>query len=217
METMYLDLWTDVVCPFCYLGLRQLSRAIADSAHPEAVVVRHHAFELDSRAPADYGQPLNEMLAKKYDMPVERAESLHRRLTAEAAELDMAWRLDQARPGNTFSAHRLIAWANTQGLGGAMAERLFAAYFCEGRAIGDEPTLLELAAQVGLDSPHEALTREEVAEAVREDERAATELGVSGVPALVVDGRFLVVGAQGVEGFAGALERAWRRRDVAPV
>jgi predicted DsbA family dithiol-disulfide isomerase len=215
MATMYVDLWTDVVCPFCYLGWRQLTEAVASFEHGDDVVVRHHAFELDANAPASYEHSLSEMVARKYGMPQAHADALHRRLEAEAAELDMVWRFDDARPGNTFDAHRVIARANAAGLGSEMTERLFRAYFCEGRLVSDRATLVELAEEAGLSGAAELLEGEDLVDAVRADEAAATELGLSGVPAALIDGRFMVVGAQGSSAYAEVLRRAWARRAVA--
>ncbi len=212
MTPMAIDLWSDVVCPFCYLGSRQLAAALETFEHADAVEVRLHAFELDPRAPRDPGEPLDELVAAKYEIPLERARELHRRLESQAASLGMTWSLSDARPANTFDAHRLIALASDQERGEAMSERLFRAYFSEGALVSDRGRLAELADEVGVAGARTLWSSDAYAEAVRADESLAQDLGISGVPAFLVDGRFMVLGAQGAEQITGVLRRAWSRR-----
>jgi len=207
-----IDIWSDVVCPFCYLGERQLARALEQFEHRDDVIIAHHAFELDPRAKLSCDRPLAELVARKYDMPVERAESLHHQLETEAAALGMTWSLSTAQPTNTFDAHRLIALATDQGRGAAAVERLFSAYFVEGLLVSDHDTLCTLASDVGVSGAAELLASDERSDEVRDDEEAAMELGISGVPSMVLDGKFMVSGAQGVETFLELLRRAWARR-----
>jgi predicted DsbA family dithiol-disulfide isomerase len=215
MSDFVVDVWSDVVCPFCYLGSRHLERALARFEHRDAVTVRHRAFELDPRTPTVVDRPLAELVAAKYGMPVERAEGLHRRLEGEAAALGMTWHFDRARVANTFDAHRLIALATSQGRGSAMADRLFQAYFSDGEVVSDHETLTRLGAEVGVVGCDELWGSDAFEAEVRADEDAALERGITGVPSLVIDGRFLVVGAQGDDAILSALERAWERRDHA--
>jgi predicted DsbA family dithiol-disulfide isomerase len=211
-ERFSIDIWSDVICPFCYLGSRQLALALETFEHRDDVEVRHHAFELDSHTPKDLATSLAQLVADKYAMPVEQAESLHVRLEAQAQELGMTWSLARARPTNTFDAHRLIALASTQGLGGEMSERLFAAYFSEGLLISDHECLCELANEVGVSDAPSLWATDAYSMDVRADERAAQELGVTGVPAILIDNKFLVLGAQGTDKIADVLRRAWERR-----
>lgn len=211
-ETFVIDVWSDVVCPFCYLGTSQLSTALDNFEHREVVVVRHRAFELDPGAPADYGLTLDELLAKKYGMPLERAESLNAKLEDNATALGMRWDMHRARPSNTFNAHRLIALAQRQGLGDAMSERLFRAYFSEGQLLSDTETLNRLGNEVGVVGVEELWSCEDFTSDVRSDEMHAHELGISGVPTLLMDEKFMVVGAQGSEQILDVLTRAWNRR-----
>ncbi len=210
-EPLIVDLWSDVVCPFCYLGSRQLDLALARFEHRDAVTVVHHAFELDPNATPS---PLNldELLADKYSMPLERSRELHARLSQQAAALGLTWALDRARPTNTFDAHRLIALGASQGLGAPMARRLHAAYFSEGLVVSDPSTLDQLASEVGVVGSASLWTGDQFADAVRADERVAHEIGISGVPAFVIDRAFLVSGAQGEDAILDALTRAWARR-----
>jgi predicted DsbA family dithiol-disulfide isomerase len=210
-----IDVWSDVVCPFCYLGKRQLALALDRFEHAEHAVIRFRAFELDPNSANSYEHSLAELVARKYSMPVERAADLHHRLVSEAAALGMTWDLENARPSNTFDAHRLIALAATQGRGTVTVERLFRAYFCEGRLVSDHDTLDELGRECGVSGVADMLAGDLGAEDVRADENAALELGISGVPAMLIDGRFMVSGAQPVDELAAILSRAWARRQVA--
>ena len=210
-ETFLVDVWSDVVCPFCYLGIRQLATALEEFDQGDDVVLRHRAFELDPRAPADYDLPLDELLAKKYNMPIERAHFLHEKLESDAAALGMAWSMKTAQPTNTFDAHRLIALSTTQALDGAMTERLFRAYFSEGQLLSDRDTLSELSEEVGVDGVDELWSGDDYADRVRDDEMQAQDLGITGVPTLLLDGKFMVVGAQGSEQTLDVLTRAWAR------
>ncbi len=208
---LLIDLWSDVVCPFCYLGSRQLDLALERFEHRDDVVVVLHAFELDPNAtPSTVG--LDELLATKYSMPLERSRALHDRLSQQAASMGLTWALDRARSTNTFDAHRLIALATTQGLGAEMARRLHAAYFSDGLLVSDSPTLDRLAAEVGVSGSSSLWSSDEFAEAVRADKLLAHELGITGVPAFVVDRSFLISGAQGVDAIVDVLVRAWSER-----
>lgn len=211
-ETFFVDVWSDVVCPFCYLGTRQLTNALDRFEHRDDVVLRHRAFELDPRAPKNTEQTLDELVATKYGMPIERARSINEKLESDAAALGMTWSMQHARPTNTFDAHRLIAHASTQDLGGAMSERLFRAYFSEGQHLGDADTLSSLADDVGVSDTEMLWQSDDFADEVRADEGQANELGITGVPTMLFDEKFMVVGAQGSEQILDVLTRAWARR-----
>lgn len=207
-----IDVWSDVVCPFCYLGSRQLALALEGFEHRELVHIRHHAFELDRNARTHKDKSLSELVAAKYSMPVERATALHERLSAQGAELGIALNFDRAIPTNTFDAHRLIALATSQGMGHEMSERLFRAYFTDGELISDHEQLLSYASDVGVVGAADMLATDAFTTEVREDEDTAEELGISGVPSLLLDEKFMVVGAQGAEQILDVLRRAWARR-----
>jgi predicted DsbA family dithiol-disulfide isomerase len=209
-----IDVWSDVVCPFCYLGKRQLALALERFEHADAVRVRFRAFELDPRARDTYDQTLDELVARKYGLAPERASALHARLEGEAAALGMRWDLSRARPSNTFDAHRLIALGADQGRGAATVERLFAAYFCEGERVSDHATLARIGAELDLEGVDELLGGDGYADEVRADEADALELGITGVPAMVLDRRFMVSGAQPVGDLVAILARAWARREA---
>ncbi len=209
---MTIDIWSDVVCPFCYLGSRQLSLALEAFEHRDEVDVILHAFELDPHSPASFDLPLDELVAKKYDLPVEKARELHHRLESQALDLGMTWSLASAKPTNTFDAHRLIALSTSKGLGEAMSRRLFKAYFSEGLFLSDRLQLDELAREVGVTDAPALWAGDDYSSEVRADEARAEELGITGVPAFLIDNKFMVLGAQGAEQIVDVLRRAWARR-----
>jgi predicted DsbA family dithiol-disulfide isomerase len=213
-ETFTIDIWSDIVCPFCYLGKRQLEMALEQFDPGVPVDVRLHAFELDTSAPADYNRPLAELLAKKYGVEVAEAERWHRRSESDAASLGMTWRMDLARTGNTFDAHRLNALAATHGLALAMNQRLMRGYFSDGMLPSDHDALLSCASEVGVEVPDDFFASDAFADAVRVDEAAATEYGISGVPTMIIDGRFILSGAQGVDTMLSTFQRAFARRSA---
>jgi protein disulfide-isomerase len=212
-EPFVVDVWSDVVCPFCYLGAHQLRQALDAFEHRAEVVVRQRAFELDPNAPPDYGFNVDELVAHKYAMPLERARSLNEKLESDAATLGMTWSMLDARPSNTFNAHRLVKLAASKDLAGAMVERLFLAYFSQGVLLSDVDALSVLAREVGVDHAEDLWRGEDYALDVREDEVLAQELGISGVPTILLDGKFMVVGAQGTAQMLDVLRRAWARRE----
>ena len=208
---MKVEIWSDVVCPWCAIGRARLGHALERFDHGDAVEVVWRSFELDPTAPPLREGGLVDHLARKYGMSLEQAEASQHRLTQLAAEEGLDFRFDRARPGNTFDAHRLLHLAAQHGRQHELKGRLLRAYFTEGEAIGEGATLARLATEVGLD-PDEVeavLAGDAFAEAVRADEREATELGVSGVPFFVVDRHYGVSGAQPTDLLVEVLEQAW--------
>jgi predicted DsbA family dithiol-disulfide isomerase len=213
-DVFFIDVWSDVVCPFCYLGHRQQNAALSQFTHADVVRVRYRAFELDPHAKLSYDHSLAELVARKYALDVDQAEKLHGRLESQAATLGMTWSLANAQPSNTFDAHRLLALAVSQGSGARAVERLFAAYFCEGQRVSDHATLRQLGDELGLCDVDAMLLSDEFVADVRGDEADAVELGISGVPSLLLDQRFMINGAVGTDEMLSVLERAWSRRAV---
>ena len=211
-----IDVWSDVVCPWCYLGKRRLERALADFEHRDAVEVRWRSFELDPNAPAvREGDPAGR-LARKYGISVEEARAGSERLTSLAAAEGLQYRLQEARSGNSFDAHRLLLLAEARGMQDQLKERLLAAYLCEGQAIGDTNVLRAQAVAVGL-NPAEVsavLESDSYAEDVRADEAEAAELEITGVPFFLVGGRFGIPGAQEVDTMLAVLRRAWLKLEA---
>jgi predicted DsbA family dithiol-disulfide isomerase len=210
-DLLTVDVWSDVVCPFCYLGTRQLAHAIDLFEHPVEVIP--HAFELDPHAPASSDESLDELLSKKYQMPVEQAQAAHRRLHAQGQQLGIDFSFATVRRANSFDAHRLIALAASQGHATAMATRLFHSYFSDGLLISDRETLNALADQVEVKGAPDLWTSNAFVEEVRRDEVDAHNLGINGVPAFLLDQRVMVSGAQGVEALADALRQTWATRE----
>jgi predicted DsbA family dithiol-disulfide isomerase len=208
---MKVEIWSDVVCPWCYIGKRRFETALAAFPQREQVQVIWRSYQLDPAAPRGSGESVSEMLARKYRISLARAAALHERVTAIAAQEGLTYHLERARYSNTFDAHRLIHLAADQGLQRAAVERLFRAYFTEGRAIDDHETLLQLAVEVGLeaDAVRAMLQSDAYADAVRSDEQRAEALGITGVPFFLFEENYGISGAQPVEILREALERAW--------
>ncbi len=207
---MKVEIWSDVVCPWCYIGKRRFEAALAQFEHADEVTVTWRSFELDPQAPAETARERAQRLADKYGVTLDRAREMEHNVTAVAAAEGLDYHLDIARSANTFDAHRLIHLAAEPDLGEAMKERLLRAYFTEGRLISDHGTLVELAGDVGLD-PAEAqamLESDRFADAVREDELTAQRFGFTGVPTFVVDRAIAVSGAQPPEVLLQLLEQA---------
>jgi predicted DsbA family dithiol-disulfide isomerase len=208
---MDVEIWSDVVCPWCYIGKRRFEEALAGFDHRDEVAVTYRSFQLDPSAPAtSEGDPVDR-LAAKYGMSRAQAEAAQARVTANAATVGLDFHLDKARSGNTFDAHRLIHYANSVGKQAAVKERLMAAYFVEGKPIGDRDVLLRLAVDEGLDKTavRAVLDSDAYASDVRHDELEARQLGINGVPFFVLDRAYGVSGAQGAETLRAALQEAW--------
>ncbi|MDB5059427.1 MAG: oxidoreductase [Chloroflexi bacterium] len=208
---MNVEIWSDVVCPWCYIGKRRFETALAKFAHREDVSVVWRSFELDPQAPRQFDGTLDDLLARKYRLPRAEAAAMNANVTSLAAAEGLTYHLEQARPSNTFDAHRLIHLAAHHGLQGEAKERLLRAYFTDGLAIGDADVLAELAAEIGLDKgeARDVLAGNAYADEVRADEGRAAAFGVRGVPFVVIDERVGVSGAQSSEVFLQALEQAW--------
>lgn len=212
---MKVEIFSDVVCPWCAVGKRRFETALERFEHAVGVDVVWRAYELDPHAPAIRDGDYVDRLAGKYGMTCAQAVAATERLTVTAAAEGLDFHFERARPGNTFDAHRLLhyVWEAGPGLQDALKERLFVAYFTEGAAIGEPETLLSLAADVGLDRRECAaiLAGDRYGDEVRADEREAVELGVTGVPFFVIDGAFGIPGAQDADTILSVLERAWAK------
>lgn len=207
---MQIEIWSDVICPWCYIGKRRFEQALAAFPERGQVEVIWRSFELDPGAPQQYSGTLIDLLAHKYGVSPEQAATMNARVTGIAQEAGLEYRLAQARPGNTFDAHRLLHYATAKGLGDRAAERVMQAYFSEGLPVGDRAALVKLAPEFGMNEAEaQALLQgDDYAKAVRADEERATALGITGVPFFAFDGKFGVSGAQPLEVFAQALREA---------
>jgi predicted DsbA family dithiol-disulfide isomerase len=208
---MQVEIWSDVVCPWCYIGKRRFESALARFAHRDQVQVTWRSFELDPNAPAIREGDNARRLADKYGMTREQALQANERMTRLALAEGLEYHLDTARSGNTFAAHRLLHLAQEHGRQDALKERFMRAYFTEGAPIGVSETLVGLAEEVGLpaEDVHRVLASDEFAEAVRAEETLAAEFGINGVPFFVFDRRFGVSGAQPADALVQVLDQAW--------
>jgi len=208
---MRIDIWSDVVCPWCYLGKRRLETALAEFPHADEVEVVYHSFQLDPAAPRVGTETTREMLQRKYHLTPAQAAEAQGRVDALAAEEGMHWRQAEALHINTGDAHRLLHLALEHGRQGELAEALLHAYFAEARNVADHAELRRLATEAGLpeERVEEVLAGREFEDAVEADVRRASAYGASGVPFYVVAGRYAISGAQATEVFRQVLERAW--------
>jgi predicted DsbA family dithiol-disulfide isomerase len=208
---MQIEIWSDVICPWCYIGKRRFEMALADFAHKESVEIIWRSFELDPKSPQQYAETLEEMLSRKYNVTPQEAAAMNARVTAVAKEIGLDYRLSDARPGNTFDAHRLLHFAASRNLGDRATERIMHAYFSESLAVGDRAALARLAPEFDI-AESEAmavLERDAYSSEVRADEARAAKFGITGVPFFVIDEKIGISGAQSVEVFADALRKAW--------
>jgi predicted DsbA family dithiol-disulfide isomerase len=213
---MQVELWADVICPWCGLGNHRLEAALEHFPHRDEVQVTHHSFQLDPAAPAGSSEPVRDLLRKKglddgqIDAMTRRVEGL-----ADSESLHPYHVLDN-QVGSTALAHELLAYAADQGKQAEAWDRLFTAYFAEARPIFSVEDLISLAGEIGLDpeDAREALLSRRYADRVADEGREAAELGATGVPFFVIDRRYGVAGAQPVDTLLAALQRAWDERLV---
>lgn len=211
---MQVEIWSDIACPWCYVGKRRFESALEEFAHRDELTVTWRSFELDSNAPAEHTESQPVLLARKYGKTVEQAQEMNARMSEAAAGEGLSFHLDQVKVGNTFDAHRLLHLAAQHGKREALGERLFAAYLSEGAALGQIDTLIGLAAEVGLDpdAARAVLESDQYADAVRGDEAEARTIGVTGVPFFVLNRKYGVSGAQSPDVLRAALQQAWDER-----
>lgn len=219
--SLHVEIWSDVVCPWCYIGKRRFEAALARFAHRAEVTLTWRSFELDPAAPpssATAGSYV-ERLAAKYRSTAAEAQQMIDTMTASAASEGLDFRFDLARPGNTFDAHRLLHLAVDHRLQDELKERLDRATFTEGSPSSDHTALRALAIEIGLPAGavDAVLGSDQYAEAVRADEAQAQSLGISGVPFFVLGGRYGVSGAQSQDVLLAALEQAWKEQPLTTI
>jgi predicted DsbA family dithiol-disulfide isomerase len=209
---MEVEIWADVVCPWCYLGKRHLEQALDSFDQRDKVQVVYRSFELDPAAPHGVTTPTVEVLAEKYRMSRDQARQAQRQMENRASADGLTFRMDGLRSGNTRDAHRLLHLAKASDRQGELMERLQRAYFTDQDSIFDHDTLTRLAVEAGLDADEVAdvLASERYSDHVDTDEAMARSLGATGVPLFVIDRRYGISGAQPAEMIVGVLERAWR-------
>jgi predicted DsbA family dithiol-disulfide isomerase len=211
-EAIKVDIWSDVQCPWCYIGKRKFEAGAAQFGGD--VDVEYHSFELSPDTPVDYeGSPID-YLSERKGMPIAQVKQMLARVTDIAAAVGLDYHYDQVRQTNTVRAHELIHYAKAKGRQLDMKERLLKAYFIEGRHVGRIADLADLATDIGLDHDDvvRALTENQYLADVKADVALAQEYGIQGVPFFVIDGRYGVSGAQEADAFAGVLEQVLSAR-----
>ena len=211
MKQLAIDIWSDIACPWCYVGKRRLEKALEQFPQRDSVVIHWHSFELDPAAPRRIEGDHAERLAKKYGMSVPQAQKRIDQLCEVALAEGLDFDFEHIHSGNTFDAHRVLHLAADHGLQGQMKERLLHAYFTENAAIGEPEVLVRLAAETGLDADEVSavLASDTYKNEVRADEQQAAKLGINGVPFFVLGGKYGVSGAQPAEVMLRALTQAY--------
>ena len=209
---MKIDIWSDVRCPFCYIGKRKFEQALAQFEHRDDVEIEWHSFELDPNAETVLGIDAYDYLADRYDRDREWSVETHDRVTGAAAEVGLIFNFDKAIMANSFDAHRLIQMTKTIGTAGEAEELLFKAHFTDGLNIADQGVLIEIGKQCGLSGLEVGmmLKSKDFTEEVRHDEKLAQEIRIKGVPFFVIDRKLAISGAQEPEVFLETMEKVER-------
>ena len=212
---MKVEIWSDINCPFCYMGKRNMEKALAQFPHRDKVEIVWRSFELDPYAEVDPEEDLYGKLASKYGRSRQWAEANSRNVTERAAAIGLTYNLDKAIPTNSLDAHRLIHFAAQYGLQDQAKERLLQAYFTEGKHVGKHEILEQLALEIGLDATEvrQMLTSDAFKEEVRKDEMEAQKLGIRGVPFFVINRKYGISGAKPSEVLLQALQQIWEEEN----
>lgn len=207
---MKIEVWSDYVCPFCYIGKKQLEIALDELGYGEAIEVSYKSYLLDPSTPVDTTSSVYEELSRKYQISLDEVKKMTANVTARAKEVGLEYNFDDMKSANTVKAHRLAKWAETEGKEQQFTERVLKAYFLEGEAIGQTDVLLTLAKEVGLsaEKAHQVIESDEYMEQVQQDIAVAQNLGVRGVPFFVIDNKYGISGAQPQEVFEQTIEKA---------
>jgi len=216
-EPIKIDIWSDIACPWCYIGKRKFeagSGLFSGAGDGRAVEVEYHSFELSPDTPVDFEGSEVDFLAGHKGIPAGQVEQMLERVTGIASSVGLDYDFDSLKHTNTVKAHELLHFAKAHGKQLELAERLFRAYFVEGRHVGRIDDLADLAAEVGLDRAEAvaALESERYLDDVRADQSTAAEYGINGVPFFVIEGKYGVSGAQDAQTFAQVLEQVWTER-----
>lgn len=206
---MIIDVWSDVVCPWCFIGKRRLEKALSLFEHRDQVTIRHRAFQL--QPDITFTVPTADYLADKYRMPTEKVKEMQANVCAIADGEGLCYNLDDTLSGNTFDAHRLLLWAATIDKQDALLEAMYSAYFEKSLPLFSHADLIAVATSVGIDTSavEKILNSEEFKDEVIADRTLASQLGATGVPFFVVDMKYGISGAQPLEAFTQTLEGAW--------
>ena len=218
---MKIEIWSDVMCPFCYIGKRRFEDALQQFAHKDEVEVEWKSFQLNPDMKTDPSVNINQYLAEVKGWNLEYAQKMNDHVTEMAAQVGLKYDFDKAVVANSFNAHRLSHLAKKHGLGDAAEEALFKAYFTEGKNIDDQDTLIGLGVSIGLnaDELKQALDSDDFADDVKHDIAEARQLGIQGVPFFVMNNKYGVSGAQAVPVFSETLEKSfaeWQQENTKP-
>lgn len=208
---MKVEIWSDIMCPFCYIGKRRFEQALDQFEYSDEVEIEWRSFQLNPDMETDPDANINEYLAETKGWSLKEAKKMNERVTNMAADEELEYQMDQAVVANSFDAHRLIQFAKSQDLGDEAEEALFQAYFTEGKNMDDPDTLVEIAAQIGLDTQEtrEMLESDQYANAVQHDIQTAQAMNIRGVPFFLFNRKFAVSGAQESATFLKALKQSW--------
>lgn len=211
MEKIKVEIWSDVACPFCYIGKRKFEDALAQFKHKENVEIEWKSFILDPNKVSDTSMPLYESLAKRKGISIEQAKQMGTYATEAAQKVDLKYDFDKTIVANTFKVHRFLHFSKTKGVQNEAKELALKAYFTEGKNIDDNSTLIELGTQMGLDSTEleTILNSDSYTAEVNQDIADAREIGVQGVPFFVFDRKFAVSGAQDSQVMLNTLEKVY--------
>ncbi|MFB1082368.1 DsbA family oxidoreductase [Jeotgalibacillus sp. JSM ZJ347] len=216
---MKIEVWSDYVCPFCYIGKRKLENALNKFEHKDQVEVVYRSFQLDPDAPENASEDTVSALAKKYGMSYDQAVEMTNNVVAQAKEVGLDYDFSKMKRTNTQDAHRLTHFAAEHGKDQQITEKLLSAYFLESKHIGDHDQLVAIAEEVGLDAEkaRDVLTSDQYMEAMTADIKKAAQIGVSGVPFFVLENKYAISGAQPDEVFTQALEKVWEETNQSPL
>ncbi|WP_459503926.1 DsbA family oxidoreductase [Bacillus sp. C1] len=216
---MKIEVWSDFVCPFCYIGKRRLEKALEQFPHKNDVDVEFKSFELDQNAPIYSGISIHEVIASKYGIGIEEAKQNSIQIGHQAASVGLTFNFEEMKPTNTFDAHRLAKFAKDHGKEKSIIENLLFSYFTESKNLSDVETLADIADASGLDR-QEALkilnNKNAYANDVRIDEGIAQQYKITGVPYFIINQKYAISGAQPLETFVGALQKVWEEENPKP-
>lgn len=214
---MNIEVWSDFVCPFCYIGKRVLEQAIEKFEHKDEIKVTFKSYELDPSAKNDASVSFEEELAQKKGMTVTQIKEMNQGVIQRAQSVGLDYNFDNMKQTNTFDAHRLMKFAETKGKGDAYTERVLSAHFVESEFIGSHDTLIRLASEVGLDEEEsrQVLESNQFTTDVRLDQAESTQIGIQGVPFFVINRKYAISGAQPEEVFSQALDQIWEEEQKA--
>jgi len=209
---MKVEIWSDFICPYCYIGKRRFESALSEFPYKEQMEVIYRSFELDPHAEKDQHTDIHGALARKFHISYEQAKSMNENVGRLARDVGLTYRFEKMIPTNTFDAHRLMHFAKAHGRMKEMVEILFRSYFTDGKHIGDREVLARLAEEAGLNREEalRALHSDQYVQDVRADEAEANRFGIQGVPFYVINRKYAVSGAQSQDLFLQALNQAWK-------